>query len=224
MLTRENLKSGILREMIRQADPTIEIWSDDRIRASLAATMADGPERDAIWVFGYGSLIWNPAFHYVETCKGRLPGYHREYCLWTRLGRGTIDNPGLTLGLEVGGECTGVAFRIDKDAAEEELEIIWRREMVAGAYVPTWVTITCCDGRYIPAIAFVIDHGFERYAGGLTEDEIVERIATARGPLGGCSDYLFNTVKHLDELGLPDPYLHRLADRVRVRMAPEAAQ
>lgn len=221
MLTRENLKSGVLREMIRQADPTIEVWSDDQIRASLAATLAAAPHREATWVFGYGSLIWNPAFHYAETCKGRLSGYHREYCLWTRLGRGTIENPGLTLGLEEGGECTGVAFRIDDHAVDEELEIIWRREMVAGAYIPTWVTINGADGRQIPAIAFVIDHSFERYAGDLSEEEIVERVATARGPLGGCSDYLFNTVDHLDELDLADPYLHRLADRVRDRMARE---
>lgn len=171
-----------------------------------------------LWVFGYGSLIWNPCFHFAERRLATARGWHRQFCLWTHLGRGTRECPGLMLGLEQGGACRGVAYRIAPDQVEAELDIIWRREMVTAAYRPIWLRAVTADGP-IMAIGFAINRGHERYAGRLEEQRIVEAIATATGPLGPCAEYLFNTTAHLDELGIGDRYLRRLCDAVRHRQA-----
>jgi cation transport protein ChaC len=117
------------------------------------------------------------------------------------------------LGLERGGSCHGVVFHIAPEAAEEELAIVWRREMISGAYVPRWVEVHTAVGR-VRAVAFVINHAHERYASFLSDDEIALAIATARGFLGPCADYLVNTVDHLAELGIHDRPLERLRRQV----------
>ena len=166
-------------------------------------------------MFGYGSLIWNPCFEYAERrAIAKVVGWHRRFCLWTHLGRGSAKQPGLMLGLERGGSCRGVAFRVPAPMVEAELDIIWRREMVTGAYVPTWVNIATAEGR-IRAVAFTINRRHLRYSGLLSgERQIVEAIALAEGPLGTNREYLLNTVRHLDELGLHDRGLVRLQDAV----------
>lgn len=222
-LTRESLKAGALQQRIREMGlETDTLLSEEDLAASRRATLAQAPPgalETGVWVFGYGSLIWNPAFHYAEQTLGRIEGYHRAFCLWTSLGRGTPDNLGLVLGLENGGRCQGVAYRVAPQAVDEELAIVWRREMVTGAYRPTWVpfTATAGSGGTPPqvALAFVINHDHPRYAGHLPEATIVHHCATASGFLGPCSDYLFNTVEHLEELGIADPPLARLAEAVR---------
>ena len=140
MLTRENIKSGYIRELIRRADPDTRLLTDEELRASVRTILTPEMAGRDVWLFGYGSLIWNPAFHFVERRLGTLHGYHRRFCLWTHLGRGTPDCPGLVLGLERGGSCRGVLVRVAAEAAADELEIVWRREMVSGAYAPRWVT------------------------------------------------------------------------------------
>lgn len=216
MLTRETIRDGILQDMIARADPTVHILTPEELTASRRAILAAGPGTGAgdVWVFGYGSLIWNPAFHFREQRIGRIQGYHRRYCLWTHLGRGSPAAPGLMLALEPGGSCRGVAFRIAADAVEEELEIVWRREMVTGAYRPRWVTVLT-DGKPIPAIAFTMNRTYERYAGRLSDETVASVLATACGPMGHCADYLFNTIAHLDALGIADRALHRLGEAVR---------
>ncbi|HET6520955.1 MAG TPA: gamma-glutamylcyclotransferase, partial [Geminicoccaceae bacterium] len=99
MLTRENIRSGLIRDMIRRADPTMRVLTDEELRASIAAVLTPDLAGRDVWLFGYGSLIWNPAFHFVERRLGTVHGYHRRFCLWTHLGRGTPDFPGLVLGL-----------------------------------------------------------------------------------------------------------------------------
>ncbi len=169
-----------------------------------------------LWVFGYGSLMWNPAFHYAERRLGHLHGYHRSFCMWTPLGRGSPENPGLMLGLDNGGSCRGVAFRVAGQNVEEELDIVWRREMVAGSYDPRWVTVRTELGA-VRAVTFVMNHENERYAGRLPVATIVRHLATAGGRLGTAFEYLENTVAHLDQLGIADGFLHRLADRIADR-------
>ncbi|MEQ9813651.1 MAG: gamma-glutamylcyclotransferase [Azospirillaceae bacterium] len=224
-ITRESLKNGVIAEMIRRHDSSLRLLTDAERAASLEATLAAGPvsgwRGGDVWVFGYGSLIWNPAFHFVERRHARIHGYHRRFCLWTPLGRGTPDNPGLMLGLEPGGSCHGVVFRIAEAAVREELEIVWRREMVAGSYRPTWVT-ALTGGRRVPAITFVMNRRNERYSGRLEEERVVRTLSTACGQLGSCRDYLFNTVEHLDEMGIRDRHLHRLYQQVRA-VAPRSA-
>jgi cation transport protein ChaC len=128
------------------------------------------------------------------------------------------------LGLERGGSCRGVAYRVAPEAAREELEIVWRREMVSGAYVPRWLTAHAKEGP-VRAIGFVINHAHERYARYLPDDRVAEVIATAHGRLGPCADYLVNTVDHLAELGIHDAPLERLRARVvALRRGDDGAQ
>ncbi len=220
MLTRERIRSGWIQELVR-AHGVPGVLDEAELAASRAACLARRPPGADVWVFGYGSLIWNPCFHFVERRVVTVPGWHRRFCLWTSIGRGSPERPGLMLGLEPGGSCRGVAFRIAEAEVESELDIVWRREMVTAAYRPTWVTAHGA-GETVRAIAFTINRAHPRYAGRLAEERIVEALATARGPVGACCDYLFNTVAHLEELGVPDRRLAALCRQVRERQAREA--
>ena len=218
MITRENLLDGSLRRRIMAADPTMVVLSDEERAASLKETFGDRLGREDIWVFGYGSLIWNPAIRFVERRLAQVVGWHRQFCLWTPIGRGTPERPGLMLALERGGSCRGVAFRIAAAEAPFELDLLWRREMLSGAYHAKRVRAATPEGR-IEAVTFVINRQHPRYAGTQSEACVVEALAHAAGVVGRCCDYLFNTVEHLDELGIRDERLHRLCNLVRARHA-----
>ncbi|MDB5359251.1 MAG: hypothetical protein JWO51_548 [Rhodospirillales bacterium] len=222
-LTRESIQAGTVISMASAGG--MRILSDEERAASIAEMLATRPKSidrtGDLWLFGYGSLIWNPAFHFAERRKGRIHGWHRRFCLWTPLGRGSPDQPGLVLGLERGGACTGMAFRMASDQVACELDIVWRREMLSGAYRPRWVRVATSDGP-VDAITFTIDPANPRYAGRLAEDEIVRVVATAVGRLGPCTDYLFKTAEALAGLGLEDRTLQRLKRRVEARLAQAA--
>ena len=223
VLTRDQIRDGHVRRMIAELGVAMPLLSDDELAVSRAAILAGVDLSEGVWLFGYGSLIWNPAFHFTDRLIGTVYGYHRRFCLWTHLGRGCPERPGLVLGLERGGSCRGVAFHIASDAVEEELAIVWRREMLSGAYVPRWVDVHSALGD-IRAITFVINHAHERYARFLPDDRIAEVISTAEGFLGPCADYLINTLDHLAALGIHDRPLQKLRERVLAhRTAPPAA-
>ena len=222
-LTRDQIRDGDVRRMIAELGIVMRVLSEDELAASRAATLAGVDLSGGVWLFGYGSLIWNPAFHFTDRLIGKIYGHHRRFCLWTHLGRGCPARPGLVLGLERGGSCRGVAFHIAPDAVEDELAIVWRREMISGAYVPRWVDVHTALGE-IRAVTFVINHTHERYARFLPDEEVAEVIATAEGFLGPCADYLINTVDHLAELGIHDRPLERLRHQVLARRtAPPVA-
>ncbi len=213
MLTRESILNGAIYDMLTLAQEDWRILSDEEMAESRSALLDEMEPGEDVWVFGYGSLIWNPAFHFVERRVGIAHGFHRRYCLWSHIGRGTKENPGLMLALDHGGSCRGVAYRIAQDEVDSELDVLWRREMVGGAYVPRWQTIRTADGQ-MRAITFIINHDHPRYTGRLTTETIVDAIANASGPMGACADYLLNTVDHLEELGIADRQLGELRDRV----------
>jgi cation transport protein ChaC len=224
VLTRERIRDGWVQKMIMQGGDDVRALTEQELLESRRAILGHHPPGEDLWLFGYGSLIWNPCFEFVQRRIGRALGYHRQFCLWTHLGRGTTECPGLMLGLERGGSCVGVAFRIAADVIDTELDIIWRREMVTAAYQPSWVALDLA-GERCRAVAFLINRTHDRYARGLSEAAIADAIAIASGPLGPCSDYLFNTVTHLRTLGIADKRLERIADAVRRRQlaAPRAA-
>jgi len=212
LLTREALQGGFVREMIANSGVELPILSDDERRASLEATLAAQPAPGDVWLFAYGSLIWNPAFHYVERKSALIRGWHRQFCLSTPIGRCTPQNPGLVLGLDRGGSCRGVAFRIAGSEAQTELELVWRREMVTGAYVPRWVRL---HGRNVPdasfAVAFTINRDAPNYVRPISEVDTARVIATAAGALGSCSDYLYDTIHGLEGFEIHDRHLDRIA-------------
>lgn len=212
VLTRDSIKAGLVQRMIKASGGIYPVLSEEELVATRKAVLAEAPPGD-LWVFGYGSLMWNPAFHFAERLPGAIYGYHRRFCLWSLLGRGSPDRPGLMLALEHGGSCHGIAFRVIPEDPEGELEIIWRREMVSGAYRPRWLNVHTAEGIR-RAIAFTINRRHERYAGLLPEDRVVASIAQGKGDLGACADYLFNTVEHLEELGIHDSHMVRLRDQV----------
>lgn len=213
MLTRENILNGSIREVYAQGHGSTPLLTGEEVDASCMATLADAPPGD-VWLFGYGSLIWNPTIHFEEKRIGTVTGYHRRFCLWTQLGRGNPDCPGLLLGLEHGGACGGVVFRIAADKAEDECKVVWHREMIAGSYIPRWVDVETDDGT-VHAITFVINHEHIRYACNLPDHEVVESVANAAGTLGNCAEYLINTAEHLEELGILDDHLRHLRSEVQ---------
>ncbi|MBV8915163.1 MAG: gamma-glutamylcyclotransferase [Acetobacteraceae bacterium] len=220
VLTRDMLRAGGIERLIAQSVPKLRVLTEDERRASLAGLLGHRPEAGAgAWVFAYGSLIWNPAMHYVERRFARVYGWHRAFCLSTIAGRGSPELPGLVLGLDHGGACTGAAFRIAEEALAEELPLLWRREMLSGSYRPRWVAVRDEAGAVFGhAIAFTIRRGGTYYAGGLEEDEIVRRLAQARGALGSSAEYLFHTRDGLRSLGIVDRRIERLAAKVEHRL------
>ncbi|EFH11229.1 gamma-glutamylcyclotransferase [Teichococcus cervicalis] len=218
-LTRDYLQSGAIDEMARAALGAT-LLSQEAREASLRATLAARPpEAEAVWLFGYGSLIWNPTIHFAEQRRARIEGWQRHFCLSTPIGRGTPERPGLVLALDRGGACEGVAFRLEEAGLQAELSLVWRREMLSGAYIPLWLPLQAEDGRaFGHGIAFVINPDGPQYAD-LAEAEIVHRLATASGRLGSCAEYLFNTREGLRRLGIADPMLERLAGAVTAAQA-----
>ena len=213
-LTRESLADGSLRRWLAASNPELKVWSDEQMQESIAGMLATRPDGSGdVWVFGYGSLIWNPIIHTVERRTADVRGFHRRFCLWTHLGRGTVECPGLMLALERGGSCRGVVYRIAEAQMAEELMLLWRREMVTGAYCPRWVKAATPKGP-VYGIAFTMNAGHHRYAGRLPEAQVAAVIARAEGPLGRCCNYLFSTVQHLRELGIRDRHLESLAHQV----------
>lgn len=214
-LTRESLLDGTFHAAVRASlGPGVRIVTDAERAAQVSSILARAPSRGRIWVFGFGSLIWNPAFRFIERRTARIHGFHRQFCLWARAGRGSPERPGLMLSLEPGGSCTGVAYRLAPDAAPTELDVIWRREMFTMAYRPVWTTAYTARGPE-PAIAFSANRQHERYAPGLADAEVARLIATGCGPMGRCCDYLFDTVAHLRQLGIRDRRLEALQAAVK---------
>jgi glutathione-specific gamma-glutamylcyclotransferase len=184
--------------------------------ASCQSFRAAVPAGADAWIFGYGSLMWNPALHVAETRPGVVHGYHRAFALTMMMGRGSPQCPGLMLVLDRGGSCRGLLHRIAADTVDSELRILWMREMLSGAYRPRWVTART-DAGAVQAITFVANHAHPRYCGKLPPDAVVDRIARAAGNLGTNRYYLFKLVERLDMLGIADGPLHELARQVRER-------
>jgi cation transport protein ChaC len=215
-ITREALLNGSLLALQRRhanEHPDMRWRTDAEMQALFEDVLNQHPADEDLWVFGYGSLIWNPAFHYVERRCALLRGWHRRFCLKLYAGRGTLDTPGLMLALDHGGACRGVAFRVAAAKVREELGLLWQREMFGGTYNARWVGLEPAGGAKgdkFRAVTFVINHSHPRYMPELTFDEMAALIATGCGELGSCREYLENTVSHLRELGVHDTNLNRI--------------
>lgn len=215
-LSRDSIRAGHVYRMLteQQAITNIRPLTDEERATALDAFLARAPEPEGpVWVFAYGSLIWNPAFHHAGHTTARVWGLHRSFCLQTPLGRGSPDNPGLVLALDLGGSCAGVAYRLPDDGMREELKCVWDREMALDSYRAVWVRARTPEGP-VNAVTFAINRTSERYVGQLPEDRQAQMIATASGYLGSCREYLDNTVDQLRAHGVRDHYLFRLHRRV----------
>lgn len=216
ILTRDILAVDGASALVREDEPKVRLLSDAERQALLTEFLRTRPTATGdLWVFAYGSLIWNPALRVAEHRIADIRGWHRSFCLSMAVGRGTPDEPGLVLGLDQGGSCRGVAYRIAEPDIGSELPILWNREMLIGGYRPSWVDVSGRDGKtFGEAIAFTIDRGHEHYAGGLAQHEKIRRIATAAGSWGSSADYLFRTIDGLREHGIRDDEVERTGNLV----------
>lgn len=170
-----------------------------------------------LWVFGYGSLIWNPGFDVAETRIARLPGWHRSFCMSSIHHRGTVESPGLVLALDRadGAHCDGVAFRVEAAKAPATIDYLRARELISSAYLEREVTIAFHDGGETVAVTYVIDRDHDQYVAGMSLEKQARIIARAVGGRGPNDEYLYNTAAHLAELDLADEDLDWLVRRVR---------
>ncbi len=171
---------------------------------------------DGFWVFGYGSLVWLPGFEYSERQVARMDGFSRSFCMWSIHHRGTVEDPGLVLALDAaeGGFCDGVAFFVPPEMAQQTIYYLRERELISSAYLEEIHPITLRDGRKVDCVAYVIDTAHEQYCGGMALEKQAQVIASAVGGRGPNTEYLYNTAEHLTKIGLSDPELDWLADRV----------
>ena len=174
-----------------------------------------------MWVFGYGSLLWNPGFAYVEKRLARLTGYRRSFCMRSIHHRGTPASPGLVLALDADGAaiCDGLAFRIAPKNEEQVLAYLRARELISSAYYEKNVRLDLLEGGQLEALAYVINQTNEQYCRGLSLKEQARIITMARGGRGDNSEYLFKTVEQMEKLSIQDADLQWLAQDVRARLA-----
>jgi cation transport protein ChaC len=169
-----------------------------------------------LWVFGYGSLMWRPGFDFIEQVPARVIGLHRSLCVYSFIHRGTPERPGLVLGLDRGGACRGLAFRVGAARRAATLAYLRAREQVTNVYLETVraIQLSGSPERRVDAVCYVVDRGHRQYAGRLSVDEQLRHIRHAHGQSGANRDYVLATVAALEALGCRDPGLHRLAERL----------
>jgi cation transport protein ChaC len=192
--------------------PPAETATDEDFRQFTQDILAGSDGSDQIWVFAYGSLIWKPACDFVEMRTGLVRGWHRAFCLgWNNRFRGSDANPGLMLALDRGGACNGVLYRLPPGRTDESMTKLLEREMgwLPSPFPPRWVNVRSGE-RTVRALTFCIDRNSGRYVSGLPIERIAEVLATAVGTRGSMAEYLFATVRHLEDMGIHDPHLWQL--------------
>ncbi|MGP9814464.1 gamma-glutamylcyclotransferase [Rhodopseudomonas sp. NSM] len=188
-----------------------------------AKTLSDSELSDGdLWVFGYGSLMWSPGFTFVEQVPARLIGEHRALCVYSFVHRGTPEQPGLVLGLDRGGACRGIAFRVADEHRMQTVAYLREREQVTSVYREVKRSVWLEDDarRRISALAYVVDRGHAQYAGRLTPAEQLRLVRQGHGRSGANRDYVLSTVHSLEAQGCRDPHLHRIAEGLRDETPP----
>lgn len=172
---------------------------------------------DDLWVFGYGSLIWRPGFEFAERAPARAVGAHRALCVFSHDHRGTPEKPGLVLGLDYGGACRGVAYRVEAARRAETIDYLRAREQTTMVYRETHRSVWL-DGtpeRRVSALCYMVDRGHKQYAGRLSPDQQLHLVRQGHGRSGANRDYVIETVRALEALGCRDRELHLLAERLK---------
>jgi cation transport protein ChaC len=189
--------------------------------------MNTSAERDSgdLWVFGYGSLMWRPGFAYLERVPAKLIGLHRALCVLSFVHRGTPERPGLVLGIDRGGMCRGVAYRVAASARAATVDYLRSREQVTSVYVETMRQIELEDEtrRRVRALCYTVDRSHVQYAGRLTLAESLHHVRQGHGQSGANRDYVLETVRALEALGYRETDLHLLAEQLQAGIRPQAS-
>jgi glutathione-specific gamma-glutamylcyclotransferase len=172
-----------------------------------------------LWVFGYGSLMWNPGFAYAEKLPAVAHGVHRRLCVYSTRYRGTPEQPGLVVGLMLGGSCPGMAFRaLARDAAATR-DYLFKREQISKVYHEMMRPVRLKDGRVVQALCYVVDQSHRQFAGRLSREEQLKLVMDSHGSAGPNRDYVCNTVTALNDIGVEDRTLQWVAERLNARGA-----
>jgi glutathione-specific gamma-glutamylcyclotransferase len=219
--TREMLQNWRVASLAMERDGAdSSIATEDQLLASRRQLIADDADCSDFWVFGYGSLIYNPIIDHKQHAITSIYGYHRRFCLWTKIGRGSPECPGLVLSLDRGGSCRGIAFQLNPQNAIAELDLLWRREMMTLAYQPRLLSLHTEIGVK-RGLAFVANPSRPAYAQRMPFEKTVEVVARATGFNGPCRDYLYDTVRGMQTCGIHDQQLEKLVTAVQQRLASD---
>lgn len=169
-----------------------------------------------LWVFGYGSLMWRPDFDYIARERARIDAAHRSLCVYSWVHRGTKERPGLVFGLDEGGACEGIAYRVAAEKREETIAYLRAREQVTGVYLEVERPVTLSNATQVEALTYVVDRDHPQYAGRLSLEDRLRIVRGATGLSGPNPDYVLNTVAHLDELGIVDEEMRALSRALAV--------
>lgn len=191
---------------------------DDEVEAARLAFLADHLDRD-LWIFAYGSLMWDPAFKFAEVRRARAPNHARKFILKDNFGaRGSPETPGLMAALDEGSGCDGLVFRIAREQVRHESGVFWRRELLGNAYKPAFAKVTTLFGE-VDALTVVANHGAEVIRPEITREEQIRYVATGRGFLGTSLEYLENIAAHFSAMGIEDSDVSELLAGARAFMA-----
>ena len=203
-LTRENITQGRLGEKIRSISGSDKVLSQDELISERRKVIPDNGIGEDIYIFAYGSLLWNPTIDYEEQFLAKIYGFHRSFCMKTNLGRGSFENPGLMLALDYGGSCRGSAFRLNKNDSIKNIDILFKREMVTGAYKPKLIKTKLENNKNVLSLAFTVDKKHKNYFAKKNTFTKAKMIFKAQGFLGTCQEYFNNTLESLEELAIKD--------------------
>jgi len=202
--------SRSLSRLFAASAPGFRLLTREELQASRQAATQHWQAGEDVWIFGYGSLIWRPEFEFEEKRDALVRGWHRSLCLWSRVNRGTPQRPGLVLGLDAGGACRGVVYRIAGQSVPDTLDALWQREMPAAAYLPKWLNCQTTQGA-VQALVFVMDRSKPAYARDLSVAQQAQIVFDACGKYGRCSEYVLNTVQALRAANIHDSKLEAVA-------------
>lgn len=224
MSLTEELVARCHRDVVDEGpDPDAQHLDEDDYARMIEETLAARPDDGPLWLFAYGSLIWKPEVEHTEEKVALARGWHRSFCLNMTRWRATKTQPGLMMAMDRGGQCKGVALQLLDGDRRQQLDKLFRREMTLkpSTYKPRWLKLATAEGPLV-ALGFVANRKGRAYAGGISEDDVVERIATSCGHWGSAADYLYNVVKNLEQRAIHDRHLWRLQHLVAERIAARA--
>ena len=209
-VTREGLlDDAFMAKVFARLPAGTRLRTAEELEASIEGILSRHDGDAPLHVFGYGSLMWNPAVDHAGARPAKVHGWHRSFCLRSIVGRGSQESPGLMLALDRGGACQGLLLHIEASKVRSELRVLWRREMLTEVYQPRWVTARV-DGEPVRAITFTVNRSHPRYTKALPLDEMARMINTGAGSLGTCREYFDATLQKLNAMGIRDAGMERL--------------
>lgn len=214
-LTKDNISKGHLGDKIKSISGSDKVLTTEELLQARRKIIPDKGIGEDIYIFAYGSLLWNPTVDYEDEFLAKVYGFHRSFCMKTNLGRGSFKNPGLMLGLDKGGSCRGSAFKLRNSEAIKNIDILFRREMVTGAYKPKLLKTILVNGRKVLSLAFTVDKKHKNYFQDKEIQTKAKMISNAHGFLGSCEEYFQNTLESLSELNIVDSEMTAISNYLK---------